>query len=267
MQMPKMNCLMSKQDVEFIDYDERLRQCIVFDLADEDWDWFKLIMNDYVVNGHLKHVVSCQASILELPRCPQSDFMTVQFLKSIKLQMSYAHYFGTINCNGVQSLDYMVCVEGEPGKVRPYENTNLQWEVLPMRFPQLKPEYWYWATHLLMGLIWYSWALPGDNCIFCIKTLMSMSSLCLTLMNISAPTSTSISAKKSTSHAGVAKQSLLPGLMPRGDFGQWTLNGTWSRTAPPPLKCLPHQAYAQDMAKLGLVDIAPELLQEMSDCS
>ncbi len=30
---------------------------------------------------------------------------------------------------------------------------------------------------------------------------------------------------------------------------------------------LPHQAYVQDMAKLGVVDIAPELLQEMSDRS
>jgi hypothetical protein len=57
-QMPKTNSLMSKQDVEFIDYYERLRQCIVFKLADEDWDWFKLIVNNYVVNGHLKRVVS-----------------------------------------------------------------------------------------------------------------------------------------------------------------------------------------------------------------
>jgi hypothetical protein len=38
MRMPKMNSLMSKQDVEFINYYERLRQCIVFELADEDWD-------------------------------------------------------------------------------------------------------------------------------------------------------------------------------------------------------------------------------------
>jgi hypothetical protein len=30
------------------------------------------------------------------------------------------------------------------------------------------------------------------------------------------------------------------------------------------LQCLPHQSYVKDMAKLGLVDIAPELLQEMS---
>jgi hypothetical protein len=34
-----------------------------------------------------------------------------------------------------------------------------------------------------------------------------------------------------------------------------------------PLQCLPHQAYVQDMAKLGVVDVAPELVQEMRDCS
>jgi hypothetical protein len=79
-QMPKMISLMSMQDVEFIDYYERLRQCIVFKLTDEDWDWFKLIIYNYVVNGHLKQVVSCQASILELPHSLQSDFMMVRFL-------------------------------------------------------------------------------------------------------------------------------------------------------------------------------------------
>ncbi len=71
MRMPKMNSLMSKQYVEFINYYERLRQCIVFELADEDWDWFELIINNYVVNGHLKRVVSRQASILKLPHGPQ----------------------------------------------------------------------------------------------------------------------------------------------------------------------------------------------------
>jgi hypothetical protein len=70
MRMPKMNSLMSQQDVELIDYYERLRQCILFELADEDWDWFKLIINNYIVNGHLKRVVSRRASILELPHGP-----------------------------------------------------------------------------------------------------------------------------------------------------------------------------------------------------
>ncbi len=130
-----MNSLMSKQDVEFINYYEKLRQCIVFELADEDWDWFKLIINNYVVNRHLKQVVSHQASILELPHSLQSNFMTVCFLKSIKLQMLYAHYFRTIDCNEVQSLDYMICVEVKQGVVRPYKNTNLHREVLSMWLP------------------------------------------------------------------------------------------------------------------------------------
>jgi hypothetical protein len=133
MRMPKMNSLMSKQDIEFIDYYERLQQCIVFELADEDWDWFKLIMNNYVVNGHLKHVVSHQASILNLPHSPPCNFMTVLFLKSFKLQMLHVHYFSTINFNGVKSLDYMVCVEVEPGNVRSYKNTNLLQEVLSIQ--------------------------------------------------------------------------------------------------------------------------------------
>ncbi len=135
MRMPKINSLMSTQDVEFKDYYERLHQCIVFELADEDWDWFKLIINNYVVNGHLKRVVSHQASILELPHGPQSNFMTVCFLKSIKLQMLYAHYFRAIYCNRVQSLDYMIRMEVEQGKDRPYKNTNLHREVLSMWLP------------------------------------------------------------------------------------------------------------------------------------
>ncbi len=87
------------------------------------------------MNGHLKQAVSCQASILKLPHGPQSDFMMVRFLKSIKLQMTYAHYFGTTNCNRIQSLDYMIRVEVEQGEARPYKNTNLHREVLLMRLP------------------------------------------------------------------------------------------------------------------------------------
>jgi hypothetical protein len=83
MRVPKKNSLMSMQDVEFIDYYERLQQCIVCELADHAWEWFKLNINDCLMNGHLKHVISCQASILELPHSLQSNFMTVQFLKSI----------------------------------------------------------------------------------------------------------------------------------------------------------------------------------------
>ena len=35
MKMPKMNHLLSKTDVEFIDYYQKLRQCLVFELADD----------------------------------------------------------------------------------------------------------------------------------------------------------------------------------------------------------------------------------------
>jgi hypothetical protein len=154
MWMPKMNSLISKQDVEFIDLYERLCQCIIFELADEDWDWFKLIIDNYMVNGHLKWVVSCQASILELPHDPQSNFMTVRFLKSIKLQMLYAHYFRTIDCNGVQvqSLDYMIHVEVKQGEVRPYKNTNLHWEVLSMQLPPTQ------AGGQVLGNTFIDWA-------------------------------------------------------------------------------------------------------------
>ncbi len=89
------------------------------------------------MNGHLKWVVSCQASILKLPHGPQSNFMMVRFLKSIKLQMWYAHYFRTINCNRVQSLDYMIRVEVEQGGVRPYIIPTFAGTCYQCGFPQL----------------------------------------------------------------------------------------------------------------------------------
>ncbi len=87
------------------------------------------------MNGHLKQVVSCQAFILELTHGAQSDIMTVCFLKSIKLQLLYAHYFRTTDCNKVQSLDYMIHVEVKQGVIRPYKNTNICWEMLSMWLP------------------------------------------------------------------------------------------------------------------------------------
>jgi hypothetical protein len=38
MRMSKMNHLLSKQDLEFIDYYQKLRQCLVFELADDNWE-------------------------------------------------------------------------------------------------------------------------------------------------------------------------------------------------------------------------------------
>jgi hypothetical protein len=45
-----------------------------------------------------------------------------------------------------------------------------------------------------------------------------------------ALTYTSISAKRSTSHAGVVRQFFVPGLKSRRDSEQWILAGIWPRT-------------------------------------
>ncbi len=51
--------------------------------------------------------------------------------------------------------------------------------------------------------------------------------------------------------------------------GLRAMDSSWDSTMyrATPLQCLPHQAYVQDMAMLGVVDISPEFLQEMSDQS
>ncbi len=57
---------------------------------------------------------------------------------------------------------------------------------------------------------------------------------------------------------------------PPGDSCIFAIDSRWrwdSGTYKATLQYLPHQEYVQDMAKLGLIDIAPELLQEMSDQS
>jgi hypothetical protein len=182
------------------------------------------------VNGHLKHVVSHQASILELPHGPQSNFMMVCFLKSIKLQMLYAHYFRTINCSGVQSLDYMIRVEVEQGKDMPYKNTNLQQEALSMRLPPTQAGGQILGNTFIDGAHMVLASPASDNCIFCTRTLKLMSSLCLTLLNGYVLTYTSISTKRSTLHAGVVRQSLVPGLKPNRDLEQWILAGIPPRT-------------------------------------
>ncbi len=51
--------------------------------------------------------------------------------------------------------------------------------------------------------------------------------------------------------------------------GLRALNAKWNSElfTATSLQSLPHQAYVQDMEKLGLIDIAPELLQEMNERS
>jgi hypothetical protein len=165
------------------------------------------------VNGHLKRVVSCQASILELPHGPQSNFMMVRFLKSIKLQMSYAHYFRTIDCNGIQSLDYMIRVEVEQEEVRPYKNTNLCREVLSMQLPpaqaggQVLDNTFIDGAHMVLagptrGQLRLLYQNSEVN-----EQFVSYLAKCLC-----ANIYTSISAKRRTSHTGVVRQSMAPGL-------------------------------------------------------
>ncbi len=267
MPMPKMNSLMSKQDVEFIDYYERLRQHIVFKLAGEDWDWFKLIINDYVVNGHLKWVVSCQASILELPHGPQSNFMMVCFLKSIKLQMLYAHYFRTIDCNGVQSLDYMIHEKVEQGVVGSYKITNLHQEVLSMRFPPTQSG----------GQVLGNTFIDGAHMVLAGP---ARGQLHLLYQNSEVNENfVSYFAECLCAHIYqyLCKEKHFTRRCCQTILGSWfdakeglrAMDSSWDLATyrATPLQCLPHQAYVQDMAKLGIVDIALELLQEMSDRS
>ncbi len=262
-----MNSLMSKQDAKFIDYYERLQQCIVFKLADEDSDWLKLIINNYVVNGHLKHVVSHQASILELPHGAHSNLTMVWFLKSIKLQMLYAHNFRTVDCNGVQSLDYMIRVEVEQGKDRPYKITNLRREVLSMRLPltqaggQVLGNTFIDGTHMVLAgpargqlrLLYQNSEVNEQFMSYFAKCLCAHINqyLCKEKRFTRRCCQTILSAWSK------AKESL------RAMDSSWD-PVMYRATA---LQCLPHHAYVKDMTKLDVVDIALELLQEMSDRS
>ncbi len=140
--------------------------------------------------------------------------------------MSSAHYFRTIDCNGVQSLDYIICVEVKQGVVRPYKNTNLRREVLSMQLPPTQAGGQVLGNTFIDGAHMVLVGTAGDNCVFCTRILKLMSSSCLTLPNFYAFTYTSIPTKRSTLHAGVVRQSLAPGLMPRRDSEQWVLAGT-----------------------------------------
>ncbi len=153
--------------------------------------------------------------------------------------MLYALYFRTIDCNRVQSLDYMVRVEVEPGKVRPYKNTNLQQEILSIWLPPTQ------AGVLVLGNTFIDGAHmvlagPARGQLHLLYQNSEVNKQFVSYFaEFSAHTYTSISAKKSTSHADVARQSSPPGLMPSRDFGQWTLDGTHSRTGPPLFSVFP----------------------------
>ena len=84
--LPKLDGV-SKQDAEFINYFERLRNCNVIEVANADWPWMKRLMEDFTQAGKLKRSVSRQASILELTHGAQTGFVNTKFLKGIRMQM------------------------------------------------------------------------------------------------------------------------------------------------------------------------------------
>jgi hypothetical protein len=191
--------------------------------------------------------------------------MMVRFLKSIKLQMLYAHYFRTINCNGVQSLDYMIRVEVEQGEVRPYKNTNLHREVLSMRLPptqaggQVLGNTFVDGAHMVLagpasGQLRLLYKNSEDN-----EQFVSYFAHCLC---------THI-------YQYLCKEKHFTRRCCQAILGSWfeakeglrAMDSSWNLAMyrATPLQCLHHQTYIQDMAKLGVVVIAPELLQEMSD--
>jgi hypothetical protein len=161
----------------------------------------------------------------------------------------------------------MICVEVEQGKDRPYKNTNLQGEVLSMQLPstqargqELGNTFIDGAHMVLAGLtrgqlhlLYQHFELNEHFVPYFTKCLCAhiyqylrkekhfTCRCCQAILNAWFE----------------AKEGL------RAMDSSWDL-ATYRATC---LQCLPHQAYVQDMAKLGTADIAPELLQEMSDQS
>jgi hypothetical protein len=193
--------------------------------------------------------------------------MTVHLLKSIKLQMLYAHYFRTINCNGVQKLDYMIRVEVEQGEVRPYKNTNLCREVQSMWLPptqaggQVLGNTFIDGAHMVLagparGQLHLLYQNSEGN-----EQFVSYFAKCLCAHIYQY-------LYKERHFIRRCCQAIL-GSWSEAKEGLRAMDSSWDLAMyrAPPLQCLPHQAYVQDMAKLGIVDIALELLQEMSDRS
>jgi hypothetical protein len=130
LKIPQIEGLISREDVEFSNYFAHLHQCNVLEVADADWLFMRLLMENFLSGGHLKCVISKQPSILELPHGNVGTLTNTRFLKSIKKQMSYNHRFMTMEIPGVQALTLAVHVEVESGFPLPYKQRNLCWELL-----------------------------------------------------------------------------------------------------------------------------------------
>jgi hypothetical protein len=88
LKLPQMDTLISKENIEFINYFAHLRQCNLLEVADMDWAWMRTLLENFASGGHLKWVISKQASILELPQGNVGAMTKTRFLKSIKKQRS-----------------------------------------------------------------------------------------------------------------------------------------------------------------------------------
>ncbi len=123
------------EDAVFINYFERLCNCNVNEIADADWDWMQTLMLHFTAAGKMKRSISRQALVLELHHGLQSSLTEVWFLKSLRLQMSYNHFYRTSDLVGVACLDYLVRVEVEPGHSVPIKKTTLRRELMCMKLP------------------------------------------------------------------------------------------------------------------------------------
>jgi hypothetical protein len=129
----KLNKL-GTEDAEFINYFEHLQNCNLMEIADVDWDWMWTLMLHFTAAGKMNRTISQQVSVLELHHGPQSSLTEVRFLKSLRLQMPYNHFYRTSNLGGVACVDYLVRVEVEPGHV-PFKKTTLRRELMCMKLP------------------------------------------------------------------------------------------------------------------------------------
>jgi hypothetical protein len=162
--------------------------------------------------------------------------------------------------NGVQSLDNMICVEVEPGKDRLHKNTNLDWEVLSMQLPPTQAR----------GQVLGNTFIDGAHMV-----LAGLTRGQLRLLNQSSEVNeqfVSYFAKCLCAHIYqyLRKEKQFTCRCCQVILSSWfeakeglrAMDSSWDLAtyqATPP-QYLPHQAYIQDMAKLGIVDIAPEIL-------
>ncbi len=157
----------------------------------------------------------------------------------------------------------MICVEVEQGEVRPYKNTNLCREVLSMWLSptqaggQVLGNSFIDGAHMVLagparGHLLYQNSEVNEQCVSYFAKC-----LCAHIYQY-------LCKEK---HFTCRHCQAILGSWFEAKEGLRAMDSSWDLASyrATPLQCLPHQAYVQDKAKLGIVDIAMELLQEMSD--